>query len=221
VATLLFAGMWFTVLRPKSDDSGSDAPVAAQPAQPSTPASGSGNGLTGAVDKAKDAAAKHDAAVAAREQAAKQASGEASTTSTGNARGGSSSPSKTKASGGESTKSTGKAGGSDPSSRLLAPLSKGKVVVVAFLGKGADDVAARDAVRELARSDSRVAVFERPVSKVALYESITADTSVLASPTILVIGRDRQARKVSGYVDVAVLRQMVGDTRRESTKKKR
>jgi hypothetical protein len=59
VAVVLLAGMWFTVLKPKSADSSSSAPVAQTNSQPVAPGV---RGLVTAVDKAKAAAATSDAA---------------------------------------------------------------------------------------------------------------------------------------------------------------
>jgi hypothetical protein len=62
VAVVLLAGMWFTVLKPKSADSSSSAPVAQATTQSSEPVAPGVKGLTSAIDKAKGAAATSDAA---------------------------------------------------------------------------------------------------------------------------------------------------------------
>jgi hypothetical protein len=62
VAVVLLAGMWFTVLKPKSADSTSSAPVAQTTTQSSEPVAPGVKGLTSAIDKAKGAAATSDAA---------------------------------------------------------------------------------------------------------------------------------------------------------------
>ncbi|WP_027008130.1 hypothetical protein [Conexibacter woesei] len=62
VAVVLLAGMWFTVLKPKSADTSSSAPVAQATTQSSEPVAPGVKGLTSAIDKAKGAAATSDAA---------------------------------------------------------------------------------------------------------------------------------------------------------------
>jgi hypothetical protein len=62
VAVVLLAGMWFTVLKPKSADTTTSAPVAQTTTQSSEPVAPGVKGLTSAIDKAKGAAATSDAA---------------------------------------------------------------------------------------------------------------------------------------------------------------
>jgi hypothetical protein len=100
----------------------------------------------------------------------------------------------------------------DPSERLLAALTKGKVLVVLFEGKGADDKAARKAVHQTALHDAKHVVSAYvPIADVGKYVAITSDVQVLTSPTVLVIGADHKATPLTGYVDAAVIRQAVGD----------
>lgn len=259
VAVVLLAGMWFTVLRPKSG-SGSTAPVAAAPAPGVT-------GLSNAVDKAHGAAATSDAAnaavqaatggsatpasdastpatpaakpsaaathhaskpaAAATHHAAKPAAAKATThhaskpaaathhaakpaaaTATTHA----AKPAAAKPSAPATTPAT------DPSAKLLASLRHGKTVVFLFHGHGADDRAARQAVRQATRGDHHVEVAMAPISKVGDYEAITAQTNVMTAPTILVIGTNRQAVTLTGYVDQRNVAQAIGDVRRAAKK---
>jgi ribosomal protein L21 len=55
-----------------------------------------------------------------------------------------------------------------------------------------------------------------PIAQVGKYEAITSDVNILAAPTILVIGTDGKATVLTGYVDTAVVRQAVGDARRNA-----
>ncbi len=105
----------------------------------------------------------------------------------------------------------------DPSDRLLAFLAKGKTLVILFHGAGADDRAARKAVHRTALGDPKHVVSAYiPIGDVGKYEAITSDVQVLSAPSILVIGTDGKATLLTGYVDAAVVRQTVGDARRES-----
>ncbi len=224
VAVVLLAGMWFTVLRPKSDDGGgtsTPAPAAATPDASASKAAPGVKGLTGAVDKAKGAAATSDATnakvqaatggtTAAGTSAAKAAPAQAAPTAKA------APVKKLKASKPVTAakKPAKPVAAVDPSTKLLAHLAQGKVVVLLFHGNGADDRAARTAARELAAADKKVVVAQTSISNVGRYEAITRGVEVMVAPTIVVIGKDRKARVVTGYTDVDVLRQMVGDARR-------
>jgi hypothetical protein len=105
----------------------------------------------------------------------------------------------------------------DPSDRLLAFLAKGKTLVILFHGAGADDRGARKAVHRAALADPKHIVSAYiPIGDVGKYEAITTDVQVLSAPSILVIGTNGKATLLTGYVDAAVVRQTVGDARRES-----
>ena len=242
VAVVLLAGMWFTVLKPKPADE-TVTPAVATPAPAATTASPSPDkvapgvkGLASAVDKAKGAAAKSDA-VNAKVQAA---TGSATPSATA-AKPAAAKPAATKAVAAQpattkatATKTAAKAKATtttakakakapaakvatDPSDRLLAFLAKGKTLVILFEGKGADDKVARKAVHETAKADPKHVVSAYvPISDVGDYEKITSDVQVFAAPSILVIGADRKATLLTGYVDVESVRQAVGDARREA-----
>jgi hypothetical protein len=105
----------------------------------------------------------------------------------------------------------------DPSARLLKFLDKGKTLVILFHGAGADDRGARKAVHRTAKADPKHVVSAYiPIGDVGKYEAITTDVQVLSAPSILVIGTNGKATLLTGYVDAAVVRQTVGDARRES-----
>jgi hypothetical protein len=110
----------------------------------------------------------------------------------------------------------------DPSERLLAFLAKGKTLVILFEGRGADDKAARRAVHRAAKADPKHLVSAYvPIEKVGDYEAITSGVQILAAPSILVIGADRKATLLSGYVDVRSVEQAVGDARRQAAAAKK
>lgn len=200
VAVVLLAGMWFAVLRPKAD-TGTAAPA------PGTA------GLTSAVDKANGAAAASDAANAATQAA----TGEAAAPSTDAAAAPATkakSAAKPSATASAAKAKAGAGAAADKSERLLAKLSKGKTVVMAFYGKGSDDRAARRAVRRATKGDHRVVVGSAPISKVGQYEAMTTGVQVLTSPTVLVIGKGREAVALTGYLDQRNVKQAIGDARR-------
>jgi hypothetical protein len=221
VAVVLLAGLWFTVLRPK-DDTGSAAPTPA-PTAPGV------NGLTRAVDKAKGAATASDAANARIQKAtggsatgtpaaAKPAAAKATATKTA----AKAAPVRKAAAAKPATTSAAKTDApADPSHVLLGYLAKGKTVVLLFHGDGADDRAARKAVHRAAVKDKNIVAAYAPVTRVGRYEAITTGVEVTTAPTILVIGTDRKATTLTGFVDVDVVRQAVGDARRAAAAAKK
>jgi hypothetical protein len=235
VAVVLLAGMWFTVLKPKPDSGSDAAPAAAAPAatpSASQPVAPGVKGLANAVDKAKGASAASDAtnakiqaatggngtAAASPSTAAKAAAAKATATPAAKAK--AAAPTRAKSAAKAATPAAAKPGAKDaaavdPSERLLAYLAKGKTLVILFEGKGATDKAARRAVHLTAKADPKHVVSAYiPISDVGKYEAITSDVQVLTSPTVLVIGKDRKATPLTGFVDATVIRQAVGDARR-------
>jgi len=236
VAVVLLAGMWFTVLKPKPD-SGSDFKPTATPAASSAasqPAAPGVKGLATAVDKAKGAAATSDAANAGIQAATGGSAAAATTRPAAKAKAQVKATKRTAVSVAKAAKpaaaakpgtkaATAKAAAPaadvDPSDRLLSYLDKGKVLVILFEGKGADDKAARKAVHQTALHDTKHVVSAYvPIADVGKYEAITSDVQILTSPTVLVIGKDRKATALTGFFDAPVIRQAVGDARRLGVK---
>lgn len=216
VAVVLLAGMWFTVLRPKSTTS-----------SPAAPAPGVA-GLSTAIDKAHGAAATSDAANSAI-QSATGAAATPSGTATAKPAAAPGKAHATKAA--PVVKATAKKPAAaakaatkpatDPSLPLLAKLAKGKTIVFLFHGHGADDRAARRAVRGATRGDRHVIVASAPIGRVGDYQALTSDIEVLTAPTILVIGADRRATTLTGYVDQRNVAQAIGDARRAAAATKK
>jgi hypothetical protein len=231
VAVVLLAGMWFTVLKPKPADD-SFAPVAAAPAA-SEPVAPGVKGLATAVDKAKGASATSDAtnakiqsatggnATAPAAPAAKPKAATPAAPAKAKATAIAAAP-KAKAKAPAAAKPATAAVAVDPSDRLLAYLAKGKTLVILFEGKGADDQAARRAVHRTAKADPKHVVSAYiPITDVGKYEAITSDVQILAAPSILIVGTDRKATLLTGYVDVQSVRQAVGDARRAAAAAKK
>lgn len=94
-------------------------------------------------------------------------------------------------------------------------LERGKVVVVLFTQRGADDDATRSAVRELpTKRGPPVAVFRDRVSNLADYGPLAAGLGISRAPSVVVVDRDRRARVLEGYLDRGTLRQAVRDALR-------
>jgi hypothetical protein len=202
-ALLVVAALWFTVLKPKPADTASTAP----PQAPGV------TGLTRAVDKAKGAAATSDAANAAAGADA-TAAGTATPTSTATTP---AAKAKAKAAAAKAKAVDGVAP-DDPSGPLLHALDQGKVAVLLFWNsKGADDRAARDAVRGVGRHGGQVVVKVAPIKQVARYAAITTGVKVNESPTVLVIDPSHEARPIVGYTTASEVDQAVGDALRSST----
>jgi len=86
-------------------------------------------------------------------------------------------------------------------------------IVVLFFGQGAaDDVATADAVASL-RGLKRVAVFRDGIQNLARYPGIVSGLGVAQAPAIVIVGTERRARLIEGYVDPGTLRQQVVDAR--------
>jgi hypothetical protein len=242
VAVVLLAGMWFTVLKPKPADD-KFAPVAAAPAA-SEPVAPGVKGLATAVDKAKGASATSDAtnariqsatggnatapaATATKPKATTavkpKAAAPAKAATPAKATAIAAAPkAKAKAKAPTAAKPATAAVAVDPSDRLLAYLAKGKTLVILFEGKGADDKAARRAVHRTAKADPKHVVSAYiPITDVGKYEAITSDVQILAAPSILIVGTDRKATLLTGYVDVQSVRQAVGDARRATASAKK
>jgi hypothetical protein len=220
------------------------APTASAPVAPGV------KGLATAVDKAKGAAAASDAAnakvqsatggdaaspatatatkskgtksTATATKAKKAATGAAAAKSGTKAATAKAAPAPAKAKAAPAKTTAATTAVADPSARLLAYLAKGKTLVILFEGKGADDKAARKAVHRTAKSDPKHVVSAYiPIKDVGKYEAITSGVQVLSAPSILVIGTDRKATLLSGYVDVQSVRQAVGDARRAAAPAKK
>jgi hypothetical protein len=201
LVAVLFSVAWFSFLRPGSVTSG-----AATSAQEAVQAPIS------AIDKAKAAAAATDRASSASDAASDAAGGGTSSTPSSP-----SSPSGTK--GGAGTPATGatKAGeaakaaaSGDVGARISSEVQAGKVVVVLFWDRrGADDRAARDAVRSLPDHGGKVATHVVPISQVGSLEGLTRGVSVTQSPTTIIINRKATARTLVGLTDPTQVDQLV------------
>lgn len=92
-------------------------------------------------------------------------------------------------------------------------LARKRTVVLFFYQRGsADDDATADAVSSV-RGHAGVAVFSAPISRLADYRGVTGGAGVSQAPAIVIVGRNRGARLIEGFVDRETLVQEVADSR--------
>jgi len=96
-----------------------------------------------------------------------------------------------------------------PVARALAA----KRTIVLFFRQGAVDDAATAAALAGARGVKGVAVFSASIERLARYSAVISGLGVAQAPAIAIVGRDRQAQLVEGFVDAGTLRQLVMDAR--------
>ncbi len=97
----------------------------------------------------------------------------------------------------------------DPQAVVLKEMDAGKVVVLLFWDRsGADDRAARDAVRDLDLRGGKVAVHLVDTKDVGRFESVTQGVTVAQSPTTMVIV-DGTARSIAGLSEPTEVDQLV------------
>ena len=214
IVALLFAVVWFLVLRPK--------PV--EGTEPATPTAPGVAGLANDVAKAHGAVDASNAA-AARSEGAANAVGGSSTSATAKPSATSAKPAGAAARSATATKPAAKpaaapakpgladdAAPGDPSRPLLASVDAGKVVVVLFWNaKAADDRATRRGLRSIDLHGGKVVASAVPIADVGRYEAITRGVQVLESPTVLVIGAGGKARAITGYTQAKEIDQAVSD----------
>jgi hypothetical protein len=185
LAVLSFAALWFVALRPQPSE-------VAPPAEPP---------VISAPEKAEQAVAQANAESAAREGAAAKADPGAGTQArpapakavpAGEAKAAKpAAPAKTNA--------TAASRRSQQVKTLLGDLEARKVVVLLFHdGRTSDDLEVRRAVQAVDRRGGRVAVHVASIKHLGDYAPITKGVPVQNSPTVLVIDRNRQAKRIAG-----------------------
>jgi len=178
-------------------------------------------GLTGAIAKAHGAVAASQQNAKQLEQKSAQASSSAAaapspsaSTSTAPAR--TAAPAKTSA----PTRSVGHATSPSKAPSLARQhlvedeLAQGRIVALLFWSpKGADDVADRHAIEQLAKRDHGLAVHVTGANQVASFGTITRGIQVYGTPTFLVIGPHGKTLTLTGLQDVYALQQSVSEAR--------
>jgi outer membrane biosynthesis protein TonB len=91
-------------------------------------------------------------------------------------------------------------------------LNRGQTVVLFFSAPAADDRATARAVDSL-RAKPGVRVFSDPIRRLARYRGLIGALGISQAPAVVIVGKDREARVVEGFVDPATLAQDVADSR--------
>jgi hypothetical protein len=225
--TLLFAALWFVVLRPKSSADGGSAATPATPAQTSpAPSSGAAPGTAGlkrAIDKAHAgvATANGDAARAQRSSADGSAAARASApaaggtaTATGSGAGTSSAAApKTGAKPHPAPRGAAHRPAANPQVRAVkSALRHHKAVVIAFVDPNtADARAVAQEVRHVARFGGRAVTLAVPIAKLSDYAFITNKVEVTVAPTVVIVDPHRSATTIVGFADRGEIEQRLAD----------
>lgn len=97
--------------------------------------------------------------------------------------------------------------------RVARAIGQHKIVVVVFYRRGLadDDAVARAAASVRSR---RASVFTASPKQLASYKQLVAGLDLSSLPATVIVGRDRKARVVEGFVDGRTLAQEVADSAR-------
>jgi hypothetical protein len=94
-------------------------------------------------------------------------------------------------------------------------LARKRVVVLFFFARGAaDDSATARSVAAVRGQRKKVSVFTAPVSRLAHYQRVIGSLGVSTVPSTVVVGPDRRAHVLEGFVDGRSLIQEVADAAR-------
>src|SRR3954454_23821347 len=94
-------------------------------------------------------------------------------------------------------------------------LAKRHIIVLFFFRPGAaDDSATRQSVAAVRHASRKVSVFSAPLSKLSDYRRLVSGLDISSAPATVVVGRDRRARVLEGFLDGGTLKQEVQDTKR-------
>src|SRR4051812_15222140 len=202
ICAVAFMAAWMTVLKPK--------PVTAEPDAGTTtttqaPTAQSAAGQFAQRAAAAKATAESAAAKAAGEDTAAAATGTSAATKAGStATGGATAAAKPVKPAGLPT-------------RVRTALADDKVVVLLFwTPRAADDRAVHVELAKVDRHAGKVVVQAAPVARIGRFQRITRGADVAQSPTVVVVGRDRKAETLVGYVDHVSVDQLVTDALRNS-----
>jgi len=202
VGCVLFLAAWMTVLKPK----GAETPAQPTAATPRVAAGGeqAGTAFGKAVESANNAS-KAQTAANARHGDESQSTA-AVTPTTAAAKKGANTPA---AGNGEVTE----AGLPLPVAKAVA---EHKILVLLFWNpKAADDRMVRRELRSVgSRHRKEVVVHIADVKNISRYAPVTRGANVEQSPSVVVVGRDRQATVLEGFTDRETIRQAVYDALR-------
>jgi hypothetical protein len=94
-------------------------------------------------------------------------------------------------------------------------LAERHVVVLFFFQPGAaDDHATAASVAALRHQGGRLSVFTAPVTRLSDYRRLVNGLDITSVPSTVIVGRDRKARVLEGFLDGRTLAQEVADSGR-------
>jgi len=208
---VVFLAVWFTLLRPKADDTSTTTTTPAGNVNTGQPAQSEAGKI---VEKAKTAATE-------AEGAAKAAAGEATTDAT-------------KTTPGTATTTTPDANAATAAipAKQLEDLPKDvaravtghKVMVLAVLAdKGKhwrpmsdDDRYVRNTLKKVNRYDGDVFVKQVPLAKIDSYGVLVNDLDINQTPSVIVVDAKLKANVIEGYLDRVSINQAIADARADS-----
>jgi len=205
ICAVAFMAAWMTVLKPKPVTAEPDGSTATTTTQGPTAQSAAGQFAQRA--EAAKATAESAAAKAAGEDTAAAATGTSAATKAGT----------TAVATGGATAAAKPAKPAGLPTRVRTALADDKVVVLLFwTPRAADDRAVHAELAKVDRHAGKVVVQAAPVARIARFQRITRGADVAQSPTVVVVGRDRKAETLVGYVDHVSVDQLVTDALRNS-----
>jgi hypothetical protein len=205
ICAVAFMAAWMTVLKPKPVTAEPDGSTATTTTQAPTAQSAAGQFAQRA--EAAKATAESAAAKAAGEDTAAAATGTSAASKAGT----------TAVATGGATAAAKSAKPAGLPTRVRTALADDKVVVLLFwTPRAADDRAVHAELAKVDRHAGKVVVQAAPVARIARFQRITRGADVAQSPTVVVVGRDRKAETLVGYVDHVSVDQLVTDALRNS-----
>jgi hypothetical protein len=205
ICAVAFMAAWMTVLKPKPVTAEPDGSTATTTTQAPTAQSAAGQFAQRA--EAAKATAESAAAKSAGEYTAAAATGASAATKAGT----------TAVATGGATAAAKPAKPAGLPTRVRTALADDKVVVLLFwTPRAADDRAVHAELAKVDRHAGKVVVQAAPVARIARFQRITRGADVAQSPTVVVVGRDRKAETLVGYVDHVSVDQLVTDALRNS-----
>jgi len=206
-ATLLLLVVWFVALRPKSSPEG-EAPAPAPVEQSSSSGAAPGTeGLTRAIDKARDAV------TTANGDAAAPASG-------GSADEGTRAAAPAARSGGGVRISTRPIHTQGPVASVRAALRMHKAVAIAFVNSAtADSQAVSRELSNVSRFGGRAFTISVPLVHLSDYAFITNTVEVTVAPTVVIVDPLRRGTTIVGAADRGEIEQRLADALKATTKR--
>jgi hypothetical protein len=230
LATLLLAAVWFVALRPKSTTGGGESATAPAPAAQASPAAPSGAapgtaGLTGAVDRARDAVTTADGDAARAEQSSAEAGDGVSVPATRSGPGDASNPAtRAPAQSADATRPGSRpaaarggarahrAAGSPQVRAVRTAVREHRAVAIAFVDpRTADARAVAQEIGHVSNFGGRAVTLAVPLARLSAYDFITNEVQVTVAPTVVIVDPRRRATTIVGFADRGEIEQRLAD----------